>query len=94
MLPVDLGRVYRQKLASLTAAFQDEGVRAHAFERIRALIDAVVVTPENGTLTIHLRGEFASMLELWAGPETKKASAVVTEEALQSRWLRGQDLNL
>ena len=89
LLHVDLGHVYREKVASLTEAFEDDGLRAQAFERIRALIDAVVLTPENGELAIHMRGELASMLELCAGPETQKASAVVTEEALQIKLVAG-----
>ncbi|MDD1451375.1 hypothetical protein NHF48_010980 [Sphingomonas sp. H160509] len=42
---------------------------------MRALIEAVVLTPEEGDLAIDLRGELASMLSLYAGAETQKASA-------------------
>ena len=62
-----------------------EGTEAQAFERLRALIEAVVLTPEDGHLAIDLRGELASMLSLCAGAETQKASAVATGEALQDR---------
>ena len=60
-----------------------------AIERIRSLIDTVVLKPENGVLAIYLRGEFASMLELCVCPETQKASADVTEEALQIKMVAG-----
>jgi site-specific DNA recombinase len=69
--------VYRAKVGQLTAAFQDDALKAQAFELLRELIAAVVLTPENGDLTIELRGEFASMLSLFAGAETQKAPAGV-----------------
>jgi site-specific DNA recombinase len=40
---------------------------------LRALIEAVVLTPEGGVLTIDLRGELASMLSQCAGAETQKS---------------------
>ena len=69
--------------------FPDDALKAQAFERIRSLIDTVVLKPENGVLAIHLRGKFASMLELCVCPETQKASADVTEEALQIKLVAG-----
>ena len=89
LLTPDLSRVYREKVEQLTAAFEDEALKAQAFDRLRALIEAVVLTPENGDLAIDLRGELASMLSLCAGAETQKASAVVTEEALQVKMVAG-----
>ena len=89
LLHPDLGRVYREKVGQLTAAFEDEALKAQAFERLRALIEAVVLMPEDGDLTIDLRGELASMLSLCAGAETQKASADVTEEALQIKLVAG-----
>ena len=78
----DLGRLFRDKVGQLTAAFEDDAPKAQAFERLRALIEAVVLTPEDGDLAIDLRSELASMLLLCAGAETQKASAGITEEAL------------
>ena len=72
LLTPDLGRVYRKKVEQLTAAFEDEALKAQAFERLRALIETVVLTPEDGDLAIDLRGELASILELCAVPETQK----------------------
>jgi site-specific DNA recombinase len=89
LLDQDLGRLYREKVGQLTSAFADEALRAQAFERLRSLIESVVLTPEAGDLAIELRGELAAMLELCAGMETKKASAVVTEEALQIKLVAG-----
>ncbi|WP_258191540.1 recombinase family protein [Sphingomonas sp. PP-CE-3G-477] len=89
LLHFDLGRLYREKVGHLTAAFLDDALKAQAFERLRALIDAVVLTPEEGGLAIDLRGELASMLSLCAGAETQKASAGVSEEALQIKMVAG-----
>ena len=86
LLTPDLGRVYREKIEQLTAAFEDEALKAQAFERLRALIEAVVLTPEDGDLAIDLRGELASMLSLCAGAETQKASAGDPLEALQIKF--------
>ena len=69
--------------------FPDDSLKAQAFERIRSLIDTVVLKPENGVLTIHLRGEFASMLELCAVPETQKTSAGIPSEVLQIKMVAG-----
>ena len=81
--------LYRESVEQLTAVFPDDALKAQAFERIRSLIDTVVLKPESGDLAIHLRGEFASMPELSAGAETQKASAGVSEEALQIKMVAG-----
>ena len=89
LLHADLGNTYRQEVGRLTDAFEDDALRAQAFERIRTLIDTVVLKPENGVIAIHLRGELAPVLELCAGAETQIASAGVTEEALQIKLVAG-----
>jgi len=89
LLNPDLGRVYREKVEQLTAAFEDDALKAQAFERLRALIEAEVLTPKDGDLAIDLRGELASMLELCAEPETQKASAGIPSEALRMNLVAG-----
>jgi site-specific DNA recombinase len=64
---------------------QDDALKAQTFEPLRTLIEAAVLTPEGGHLTIDLRGELASMLSLCAGTKTQKDSAEVSEKALQIR---------
>jgi site-specific DNA recombinase len=81
--------VYREKIEQLTKAFEDEALKAQAFERLRALIEAVVLTREDGDLAIDLRGELAAMLSLCAGAERQKASAGATEEAMQIKLVAG-----
>ncbi|WP_443026088.1 recombinase family protein [Sphingomonas sp. PB2P19] len=85
----DLGRVYREKVARLTKAFEDEALQSLAFERIRELIEAVVLRPEGDDLAIHLRGELASMLELCTCGEQEKASEPMAAEALQIKMVAG-----
>jgi site-specific DNA recombinase len=66
LLHPDLGRVYREKVGQLTEAFEDGALKTQAFERLRALIETVVLTPDADELTINLRGELASLLSLCA----------------------------
>jgi site-specific DNA recombinase len=89
LLHADLGTTYRKMVGRLTDAFEGKALRAQAFERIRALIDNVVLKPENGKLAIRLRGDLASMLELCACQEARKATAAVTEGVLQMKMVAG-----
>ncbi|MDQ0836526.1 hypothetical protein [Sphingomonas faeni] len=93
LLRPDLGRLYREKVGQLTAAFQDDALKAQAFERLRGLIEAVVLMPEDGNLAIELRGELASMLSLCIEAETPPPREFPRRRC-KLRWLRGQDLNL
>lgn len=70
----NLSRLHCKKAGWVTAVFE-QGGKTQALEQLRALIEAVVLTPEEGDLAIDLRGELASMLSLYAGAETQKASA-------------------
>lgn len=81
--------MYREKVDQLTAAFEDDALKAQTFERLRALIEAVMPTPEDGDFAFDLRGELTSMLSLCTGAETQKTSAVVSEEALQVKMVAG-----
>jgi hypothetical protein len=60
----NLAEVYRQKVAELHAALEDETLRDEGFELIRSLIEKVVVTPVEGELQIDLHGEFAGIFTL------------------------------
>ncbi|BCA61201.1 hypothetical protein HMP09_0435 [Sphingomonas sp. HMP9] len=89
LLTPDLSRVYREKVEQLTAAFEDHALKAQAFERLRALIEGVVLTPEDGNLAVDLRGELAAMLSLCAGAETQISSASIPSEVLQIKMVAG-----
>jgi site-specific DNA recombinase len=89
LLHPDLGQIYREKVARLTDGYEEEVLKTQAFERIRALIEQVTLTPEDGALSVHLRGELASMLELCACGEMQNAPSKVSEGALQIKMVAG-----
>ncbi|TVV74173.1 hypothetical protein [Sphingomonas solaris] len=89
-----LADIYRDKVGRLTSAFEDEGIQSQAFERLRALIETVVLTPEDGELAIILRGELASMLELTASVAMQNAPSAVAEGALQVKMVAGTRFHL
>ena len=89
LLHADLARIYREEVARLTPAYKNEVPRAQAFERLRALIEAVALTLENGEVAIDLRGELASMLSFCVGAKTQKASAAVSRKVLQIKLVAG-----
>jgi hypothetical protein len=47
---------------------------ADARERVRALVEAIVLVPENGQLQIEVRGELAAILSLANGAKTGDAA--------------------
>ena len=63
-------------------------------KRIRALIEAVELTPERGELVIYLPGELAAMLVMCAEANGKRPPRRFPWGLCRSKWLRGQDLNL
>ena len=69
--------------------FPDDALKVQAFERLCAPIEMVVLTPEDGDLTINLRSELASMRAPNASAETQKASAGIPPEALQMNLVAG-----
>jgi site-specific DNA recombinase len=66
LLHPNLAEVYRTKVADLHRALEDGDTMAEAMDLIRSLVDAIVLTPEDGKLRIDLRGELAGILALCA----------------------------
>ncbi|WP_425505624.1 recombinase family protein [Sphingomonas chungangi] len=89
LLHPDLSQTYRKKVARLTDAYEEEALKAQAFERIRALIEQVTLTPEDGVLAVHLRGDLVSMLELCACGDMQNAPEEVSSGALQIKMVAG-----
>ena len=56
------GRPYRQKVTALAQALEHPETRTEASEALRGLIDAIVLTPNQGELQIELKGNLAAML--------------------------------
>ena len=57
-----MAELYRQKVTTLAQALEHPEARTEATEALRGLIDAIVMTPAEGTLRIELRGNLAAML--------------------------------
>jgi len=69
----NLAEVYREKVAQLAEALMKDDA-AEARERVRALVEAIVLVPENGRLNIEVRGELAAILPLTNGAKTGDAA--------------------
>ena len=54
--------VYREKVATLCLALENEESRTSAVDAIRALIEVIVLDPDGDQLKITLRGDLAGML--------------------------------
>ena len=57
-----MAELYRQKVTTLARALEHPETRTEATEALRGLIDAIVLTPDQGELQIELKGNLAGML--------------------------------
>ena len=64
LLHPNLAELYRQKVAELHTALEHPTHAAEAVEKIRALIDAIVLTPDAGKLRVDLTGALAGILSV------------------------------
>ncbi len=71
LLHSKMADLYRSKVEELAAALQREDTRLEASEMLRGLIEAIVLTPQDGQLRIELRGNLAAMLT--AAQQTKRS---------------------
>jgi hypothetical protein len=82
-----LAIIYRSKVEELETLLCEPDTRREAFGLIRGLIDAVTLTPVDGTLEIELRGDLAGILAM---SDAGKASASTRKEkALQIKMVAG-----
>ena len=88
-LSPELSSTYRAKVADLTAAFTDKALESEAFELLRSLIESVVLTPEDGILSVALRGELTSILALCSGSRQHNAPEASAFGALQIKMVAG-----
>ena len=63
MLHPNMADVYRQKVLELARGLESADGRIAAAEALRGLIDAIVLTPNEGVLHIELQGNLAAMLK-------------------------------
>jgi len=75
LLHPEIARIYRSKVTELARALQEPESRSEAAEALRGLVDAIVLTPDQGgeTLQIDLRGNLAAMLG--ATVQTKRSES-------------------
>ena len=57
-----LSEVYREKIANLEEALNDESIRTEAAEILRSLIDKIALTPDGDVLKAELHGDLATIL--------------------------------
>jgi site-specific DNA recombinase len=62
LLHAGMADLYRQKVTALAQALEHPETRTEAAEALRGLIDAIVLTPDQGALQIDLKGNLAAML--------------------------------
>jgi len=77
----NLAEAYRRKVAGLHEALADESTRAEAMERIRSLVDAIILVPENGVLRVEVQGELAAIFALAAqGKKSGRTDRALAEQ--------------
>ena len=74
LLHPNMAELYRARVTALQDALITPDTQAEAVELIRSLVEAVVLTPEDGTLRVDLHGAPAGILALCS--ETRKAGPV------------------
>jgi site-specific DNA recombinase len=62
LLHSGMADLYRQKVTNLAQALEHPETRTEASEALRGLIDAIVLTPDQGQLKIELKGNLTAML--------------------------------
>ena len=67
----NLSAVYRDKVARLEEALDEEGTRTEAGELLRTLIDRIVLTPVEDGLKVELHGDLARILAFCEGTAHK-----------------------
>ena len=78
--------IYRKKVAALHDALTSEDTRAGAAEALRALIDAIRVTPDDEGNTIEIVGELGALLQL---ASNSKNAASIGEAARSIKLVAG-----
>jgi hypothetical protein len=67
----NIAEIYRKKVANLADALNASEIRQEASEALRALVDEVRLTPDDGTLKIELFGELSALIALGQARNSK-----------------------
>ncbi|EGO93766.1 recombinase family protein, partial [Acidiphilium sp. PM] len=65
--------IYRERVAALHDALQQDDTRAQAAEVIRSLVSEIVLTPQGSALQIDVRGDLAGILTIAAAGKQQKS---------------------
>jgi len=60
----NMAKLYRQKVGDLASALREGPDHRGAFDRIRSLVEEVVLVPTEGSFAIEIKGDFAGILKL------------------------------
>jgi DNA invertase Pin-like site-specific DNA recombinase len=86
LLHPDMADLYRQRVTTLAQALERSDTRTEAIEALRGLIDAIILTPEEGELKIELKGNLAAML---SAATNAKRSPETGDLSLQVQMVAG-----
>ena len=86
LLHPEMAQLYRLKVTTLAQALEHPETRTEASDALRGLIDAIVLTPNEGTLQIELRGNLAAML---SAATNAKRSPETGDLSLQVQMVAG-----
>jgi DNA invertase Pin-like site-specific DNA recombinase len=91
LLHPNISEIYRRKVADLHRLLDGSDTGDEAMAPIRALIDRIVVTPEDDELRVDLYGELATILQFASGKE--KPAAEVRDGLAQLKLVAGAGFN-
>ncbi|MFN3262175.1 MAG: recombinase family protein [Pikeienuella sp.] len=69
LLHPNMARMYQDRVAKLCENLQSEEDRGAAVDVLRSLVDEITLVPENGELSIVLRGDLGAILRFAAGKQ-------------------------
>ncbi|WP_081904593.1 recombinase family protein [Palleronia rufa] len=69
LLHPNMARMYQDRIAKLCENLQSEEDRGAAVDVLRSLVDEITLMPENGELSIVLRGDLGAILRFAAGKQ-------------------------
>ena len=65
LLHPEMGKLYREWVIDARNGLRDADRRTDAMTALRAMVEEIVLTPEQGTLGIVLKSDLAAMLAQW-----------------------------
>ncbi len=84
-----MAEVYRHKVAALHEALAAEDGGHEVREALRALVEAVLLVPEDGRLAIQVRGDLAAILALGAHGSARREGRAQEDLLVQVKLVAG-----